>query len=291
MTVRTLDAPHPRPVAFPLARGHLALACAAIGLALMAAADAMPWLTLFHGLRPLAGFRLGGGDLSGLAVAAVSLLLVAARHGGGRVLKPSAVVLAGLVVAGGVSAALSIGSYVRAPGSAAALTAPSSGPGPWTLAAGGVAILVAALIAPVSRRPLPTAMRLPLLLAGATFAAGWMHLLLTPEHLGVSPVLGAGFLLSGLAQLALAVLAVERPSERVWSLLVMLNTALVVVWAYAVLVGLPFAGDEHGDVGGLAIGSGEPLDLAAVITKTAELAGIAVALVLMRRPAPPRSLR
>ena len=287
MTTHTLDAPDLRPAALRLTRLHLSMACAALGLALVAASDAMPWLTLFHGLHPIAGFRLGGGDLSGLAVAAVALLLVAGRHGGGRVLKPAAVVLATLVVVGAVSTALSIGSYVRAPGAAAALTAPSAGPGPLTLAAGGVALLIASLITPVSRHPLAAAMRLPLLLGASTFVAAWMHLLLTPEHLGVSTLLGGGFLVSGLAQLSLTVLAVERPSERIWALLVMLNTALVVVWAYAVLVGLPFAGDEHGSSGGFTIGSGEPIDLAAVITKTAELTGIAVALVLMRRTARP----
>lgn len=291
MSVRTLEFPPLRRTVFRPSRVTLALSCAGIGLVFVAAADVMPWLTLFNGLSPIAGFRLGGGDLSGFAVAAAALLVVAVRHGGARVLKPAAGVLAALVVVGAVSIALNIVSYVRAPGSTGALTAPSAGPGPLILAAGGLAILIAAMTAPMSRRALTPALRLPLLLAATTFVAAWMHLLLTPEHLGVAVVLGLGFLLSAVAQLALAVLAVERPSDRVWSLLVMLNIALVAVWAYAVLIGLPFPGDEHGASAGLVIGSGEPIDLAAVITKVAELIGIAVALVLMRRSEPNAAAR
>ena len=283
MSVRTLESDHVHGPLVRPSRATLAVSCAALGLVVVALSDAMPWLTLFNGQSPIAGFRLGGGDLSGLAVAAVALTLVAGRHGGARILKPVAVVFAALAVLGGVSAELSITSYVRAPGPTAALSAPSAGPGPMALVAGGVLILVAVLTAPVSRRPLSGTLRLPLLLAASTFVAGWMHLLLTPEHLEVAALLGSGFLVSGLAQLALAVLAVERPSDRTWSLLVMLNIALVAMWAYAVLVGLPFAGDEHGAGAGLVVGSGEPIDLAAVITKVAELAGIAMALVLMRR--------
>lgn len=283
MSVRALEARQSHPAMVLLSRTTLAVGCGAIGVITMAASDTMPWLTLFHGLSPIAGFRLGGGDLTGLAVAALMLTLVAARHGGGRVLKPIAVALAGLVVIGAISSALSLSSYVRAPGRAAVLTTPATGAGPFVLAVGGLAIFVATLSAPGSRRPLTSSMRLPLVLAAVTFVAAWLHVLLTPEHLAVSPLLGVGFLGSGLAQLTLTVLSVERPSERVWSLLVMLNTALIVVWAYAVLVGLPFAGDEHGASGGLAVGSGEPIDLTAAITKAAELTGIGIALVLMRR--------
>lgn len=283
MSVRALEARQPHRAVVPLSRTTLAVSCGAIGLIAVAASDTMPWLTLFHGLSPIAGFRLGGGDLTGLAVAALALTLVAGRHGGGRVLKPIAVLLAGLVVVGAMGTALSLTSYVRAPGAAAILTAPATGPGPFLMAAGGVAILIATISAPGTGRPLTSSMRLPLVLAAATFVAGWLHVLLTPEHLAVSPLLGAGFLGSGLVQLTLMVLAVERPSERVWSLLVMLNIALIIVWAYAVVVGLPLAGDEHGAGGGLAVGSGEPIDLTAAITKTAELAGIAIALILMRR--------
>lgn len=286
MSVRPLEFPHRRQTLVRPSRATLAASCAATGMVLVVASDAMPWLTLFHGMSPIAGFRLGGGDLTGLAIAALALLLIAGRHGGARVLKPAAVVLAGFVVIGAVSIALNIGSYVRSPGSAAALSAPTAGPGPFILAAGGVAILLAVLTATISRRRLTPTLRLPLMLAASTFVAGWMHLLLTPEHLSVARVLGLGFLLSGVAQLALAVLAVERPSDLVWSLLVMLNIALMVVWAYAVLVGLPFASEEHGASAGLVVGSGEPIDLAAIITKAAELTGIAVALVLMRRPGP-----
>jgi len=269
------------------ARQSIAVFFGCAGLVLVGASAAMPWLTLFHGFTPLRGFRLDGGDLSGIAVAAALLMLVAARHGGARFLRPAAAALALILTLGAVNSWRSIAAYVAEPGPAATLTAPTGSPGPLVMAAGGVALLVAALTLPLPARPLTTGVRLPLVLAVLSFVAAWMHLVLTPEHFAESAVLGSGFLLSAIAQLIIAALAIQRPSERVWSLLIIVNTALIVVWAYAVFHGLPFGGDEHApQAGGLAIGSGEPVDPAAALTKGAELAGIAVALVLMRRTAP-----
>ena len=265
-------------------RQAAAVAVGAVGLVLVGVSAGMPWLTLFHGYTPLRGFRLDGGDLSGMALAAALLLVVAARHGGGLLIRPVSALLAVAVVAGALRSWRGIAAYVADPGPAAALTAPTGGPGPLVMALGGVALLVAVFLVRLPSRPLAAPTRLPLALAALAFVAAWMHLVLTPEHFGESAILGAGFLLSAVVQLVLAALAVERPSERVWSLLVMVNTALIVVWAYAVLHGLPVGGNEHGaDGGGLVIGSGEPIELAAAVTKLAELGGIAVALVLMRR--------
>ena len=66
----------------------------------------------------------------------------------------------------------------------------------------------------------------------------------------------------------------------------MVNVALLAVWAYAVLIGLPLGdGSGHDAVSGLVIGSGEPIDLASAITKLAELASLSIALILMWRNA------
>jgi hypothetical protein len=260
------------------------VAVGAVGLVLVGVSAGMPWLTLFHGYTPLRGFRLDGGDLSGIALAAALLLVVGARHGGGLLVRPLSALLALAVVAGALRSWRGIAAYVADPGPAAALTAPTGSPGPLVMAVGGVALLVAVILVRLPTRPLPAPTRLPLALAALAFVAAWMHLVLTPEHFGESPILGAGFLLAAVAQLVLAILAIERPSEWVWSLLVMVNTALIVVWAYAVVHGLPFGGDEHGaEASGLVIGSGEPIDLAAAVTKLAEMGCTAIALVLMRR--------
>lgn len=279
------DVARSRPAAMTASRRRtVAVAAGAAGLALVAVSAAMPWLTIFHGTTPLRGFRLDGGDLSGLALTCALLLVVAGRRGGGRVLRPVAGLLALAVAAGALHSWRSIAAYVTDPGPAAALTAPTGGPGPLVMSAGGLLLFGAAIAAPLSRRPMAAADRLPLGLAALLFAAGWMHLVLTPEHFGESAVLGAGFLTAALVQLVLAGLALERPSDGVWSAAVILNTALVVIWMYAVLHGLPFGGDEHGAEGtGLRIGVGEPVDLAAVVTKLAEIVAIGLAVLLMRR--------
>ncbi|MCU1537876.1 MAG: hypothetical protein JWP82_2227 [Humibacillus sp.] len=263
-----------------------ATALAALALALVGVGAALPWLTLFNGLTPLPGFRLDGGDLSGLAVLSAGLLAVAARHGAGRVLRALAVLGALVVLAGALSSARTIATYVADPGPGGVLAAPTRGPGAIVMAAGGVLLLAAALRMPVRRTPLGAALLLRVVLAVATFVAGWMHLVLTPEHLAESTVLGLGFLGAGVAQVALAVLVVEGRSETTLSILVALDVALLAVWAYAVLVGLPLAeagGHDHGgEAAGLVIGHGEPIDLAAAVTKLAELTSLALAFVVLR---------
>jgi hypothetical protein len=274
----------PRPAASH--RSRAAVVAAALGLVLVGLGAALPWLTLFNGLQPLRGFRLDGGDLSGLAVASAALLLIAARHGGSRVLRPLAVLGAAVVVIGALTSASRIAAYVADPGPTAALASPTQGVGPLVMAAGGGALVVAALIAPLPARAMRRATVVRVGLAAATFVAAWMHLVLTPEHLGESTLLGLGFLAAGLVQLALAAVVVERPSERALSLLVVVNVALLAIWAYAVLVGLPLAdgGHDSGEAAGLVIGHGEPIDLAAAITKAAELASLLLAVLLLHRP-------
>ncbi|MEO9067775.1 MAG: hypothetical protein ABI281_06590, partial [Caldimonas sp.] len=148
-------------------------------------------------------------------------------------------------------------------------------------AAGGALLVGAAVGRPLTGTRTP-GLGLRLGVAGLTFDAGWLHLLLTPEHLGVAALLGLGFLIAGIAQLALALLAIERPTQTAMLALVTLNVALVAIWVYAVLVGLPFTGG-HDHEAGWIIGNGEPVDLAAVVAEVAELASTAAALVLYRR--------
>ncbi len=272
-----------RPV---LSRSHTAWILAVAALALVGAGAQMPWVTVFHGLQTIPGFKLDGGDLAGVALGVAGLLAVAARHGGARTLRPLAGAGALIVVAGSLNSAHRIAAYIADPGPAGALVAPTGGIGPLVMAAGGVTLLAAVLLAPTKAGRLATAKRIRMCLAGATFAAAWMHLVLTPEHLNQSTLLGLGFLAAGLIQIALSVIIVEHPSDGALSLLVMVNVALIAVWVYAVLVGLPLGDGSGHDAGsGLVIGAGEPIDLSAAIAKLAELVSLSLALVLMRRNA------
>lgn len=283
------------------ASGPLPTTMALAGLVAAVAGLLLPWVTVFHGFAPLNGIAAGGGTYAGMATASALLLLAAHRYAWapGRWLALAAASVAG---AGSLWVARSVADYASDPGPAAALASPVPGPGPWVLAA-GAALVVVAVFLPLSRnsrgaRPNlaglngaglagrgRTSLGARLGLGATAFVAGWIHLLLVPEHWGASALLGVGFLGAGIVQLGLAVAVVERPRHIVYLALVALNVALIGVWLYAVLVGLPLGGaDDHGDAAGWVVGAGEPIDAVAVVTKAAELAGAVWAGVLISRP-------
>ena len=161
-----------------------------------------------------------------------------------------------------------------------------------------------------------TARRNPLafVLAGALTLAGVIHCLLTPEHLAMSALFGAGFLASGVAQFGMAALAVIRPSRQLYAAVIAMAAVLSGLYAYNVFVGLPFhdvaaaaateghehAEDEHADSSeksgqheqqaaesdhheeGLVLGAGEPVDVYGAITQLAQLSAAAIAVALLR---------
>lgn len=272
---------------FPIfSRSRTALVLTIVSLAVIGAGTLLPWVTIFHGLQPISGFRLDGGDLAGVAIASAAVMAAAIRHGGARILRPMAVIGAIIVVVGSLNSAHRIAQYSADPGPAGALIAPSAGVGPLVMATGGLILLAAVLLTQARPVAMNKGLGIRLFLAAATFLAAWMHLLLTPEHLNESAPLGLGFFAAGIIQIALAFVVVERPSEGALSLLVMVDVALLAVWAYAVLIGLPLGdGNGHDAASGLVIGSGEPIDLASAITKLAELASLSTALILMWRNA------
>src|SRR5215210_2538373 len=101
--------------------------------------------------------------------------------------------------------------------------------------------------APASRRS--SARGVPgwpaILIAGGLLVAAWIHLVLVPEHLGEAFILGLGFLAAAIAQLGLAAIVVRRPTVGAFAGVVSVNGILIVIYAYAVVVGLPFeAGHE-----------------------------------------------
>jgi hypothetical protein len=157
-------------------------------------------------------------------------------------------------------------------------------------------------------------------LAVALAVAGVMHLLLTPDHLADSTLMGVGFVAAGIAELGLAGAVLLRPGRAAYLAVIGVAALLVALYLYNVLVGLPFAGgasapaateaaeparehgegtgdhqeeeagahgegeeqtSHHGD--GLVLGAGEPIDAAGAATKGAELVSLGLASVLLLR--------
>ena len=263
-------------------RSTFMTAAAVAGLGLICGGAILPWLSVYRGLDPIPGFQLDGGALTGIAMAALAMLAIAARSGGASLLRPMAVLGALIVTADAASSAVRIAAFVGEPGPAAALIQPSAGPGAYLMVGGGIALFIAAVGAPLRRGPLANGLAPRLVLAAALFTAGWIHLLLTPQHVGESAILGYGFLTAGLAQVALSGAILARPRGWMYQAIVAINVALLFTYASAVFVGLPFGGHDHGAVG-LRVGSGEPIDLAGIVSKTGELISLGAAFVLVGR--------
>jgi multidrug transporter EmrE-like cation transporter len=256
------------------------------GLVMVGLGAALPWITIFHGLTPVNGLSGDGAYLVGLAIGAALLGIVYLRSGRPRPLKWLAAGAAALTVIYAGFDAWRIAGYVADPGPAGPLAAPVFGPGSLVLMVGALMLLASVLLTPWRRRGLPVGMALPLLTAVSLFTAGWIHLALTGEHLDEATILGIGFLLSGVVQIALAATVALRPRGYAYFGVVAVNAAVIFLYAYAVLKGLPFGGHDHG--GGLVLGSGESIDLAGAVSKAAELLSLVAAFVLLGRGAPAR---
>ncbi|HEY8701823.1 MAG TPA: hypothetical protein VIM08_12825 [Arthrobacter sp.] len=146
-------------------RTKVAFSVASAGLALVAAGAWLPWLTVFNGLTLVRGFELDGGYLAGMAVAAAAMLVVAGRLGGSAFLRPLSILGSALVLADSLYSGWRIAGYVANPGPTAGLVMPAAGIGPLVMAAGGLALLLATAVAPISRRRLEAGTGLPLVLS------------------------------------------------------------------------------------------------------------------------------
>jgi len=254
-----------------------------LAVALMVIGAALPWLVVFNGLTAIRGFSLDGGILGGAVLAVVALLYVQARHGGSRYLRPLAIVIAFAVAADSLYSAWRIDEYIATPGQTGVLTAPAPGSGPYVLAFAAVLLVVAAAIAPAAPGRLAGRSIARLALAFLLLIAATIHLILTPEHLEISTILGLGFLAAGLAQLVLAAAAIGgRGVVAVLGMnaVVVVNIALIAIYAYAVLVGLPIEAGHADDAVGLALGAGEPVDVKGGVDFAAEVAAVVIAAVL-----------
>jgi hypothetical protein len=254
---------------------------AIIGALMTLVGAALPWVTIFRGTQTLTGWNGSPRYLAGLAVASVALTLLYVWAGRPAAFRRLAILAGSTAVVGIAFAIWQVAALDSSDSVSARILTPVLGPGPFVMAAGAL-LLLAVVAIPTSAATVPFPLWRRVILAGALFTAGWIHLALTPEHLEEATILGLGFLAAGLAQLALAVLITARPSDLAYYAVVGLSAALIVLYAIAVLKGLPFDGShDHGT--GLTLGAGEPVDIEGAVSKLAELFSLATAVVLVGR--------
>ena len=276
--------------AIPRSRILVAAVGVAGALAVMLG-SALPWLSLYQGLQPITGTEglTGRGLTIGAAVVVGLALFTLVRGGNG------ARWLLGLT--GFALAATSVWLLVGLFSTAATLAedpllVSRIEPGLFVVV-GGSLLIVATLVLPTEKAQLPSpSVARPALslrrtiVAGSLFIAGAVHLLLAPEHVEGSAILGAGFAAAGLGQLALGaaiLLTAARPAALA---ILLLNGVALAVYAAAVTVGLPVEAHAH-DVGGVVAGHGllghvEPIDEAGTLVTVAQFVGIVGAWRLVR---------
>ena len=247
-------------------RSGVALSLALITAAFTSAGLVSPWVTVFNGLTSVPGLSLDGGYLAAVTVISFATLYVMATN-----------------VADSLLSAVRISEFVAHPGVAGMLTVPSAGPGPFFTLVGGIALIGAALAAPAAQARLGRGMLLRLLLSVSLIVAADLHLVTTPQHLDEALLLGVGFLAAGLVQLAFAVYVIVREDDRPIGLLLAVTVALIAIYAYALLVGLPLDSGHSDSVTGLRLGSGEPVTFTGVVDVLAEIATVALALAAYPR--------
>ena len=92
-----------------------------------------------------------------------------------------------------------------------------------------------------------------LALGAASLGAGLIHLAYAPEHLQEFRLLGTGFVVAGVFQLAWAASVATRDSRRALAVGGLLSLAFAGVWALSRTVGLPLGPDAfHAEPVGLA---------------------------------------
>ena len=80
-------------------------------------------------------------------------------------------------------------------------------------------------------KPVTPPWQLTLALAVSLAAADIIHCLLTPEHLEISVVFGAGFLAAGIAPFGMAAMAVLRPSRLIYAAIIASMLGLTGIYA------------------------------------------------------------
>ena len=114
-------------------------------------------------------------------------------------------------------------------------------------------------------------------LAAVLAGAGLIHVAMAPSHLGDDAVLGAGFLLLGVLQLALAIVVVVRPGRLTWVAVAGVSAVSIGAWVISRTAGLPFGAHE---------GVAEPVALVDGVAAALEVAALAISVARIVRPAP-----
>lgn len=113
-------------------------------------------------------------------------------------------------------------------------------------------------------------------LAALVAGAGVIHLAMVPSHLDASAADGVGFFVAGWLQLGLAALLAVRAGAWALRATVVVNLVLIAAWVVSRTAGLPV---------GAHAGEAEDASLVDGLCVTLEVAAVAVAAVLLLRPA------
>jgi hypothetical protein len=117
--------------------------------------------------------------------------------------------------------------------------------------------------------------------AGCLLGAAAVHFAFAPDHYAESRFHGAFFFLAGWLQLMLAFAGYTRPSRSVWRGVIIVNTAMVLLWMVSRVVGLPFGDDPW---------VAEPVEFPDTLATVLEVAAVAGAWVLLTGRLGERSL-
>ena len=120
------------------------------------------------------------------------------------------------------------------------------------------------------------------LLAALSAAAGMIHLVMVPSHMGESTIEGVGFAVSGWIQIAVAVLVISRPSRMLLRATVLANLAFIGAWVVSRTAGLPFGSHS---------GHAESVGFVDLTCVGIEAALIAASCALLARPGIGRAMR
>jgi hypothetical protein len=242
------------------ARVVLGTCAVAAGVAAVAAAPFLPWLSLLHKQQTVNGV---GGDGSYLAAAALGVGALWAGYlldGRPRALRAVAAVAGLAIVYWALFEIEHIVHMVIDDPMASVMGWPIMGPGPLLSAAGAVVLLGATLTVPPGAARVGRWGWLRVLLGGALLAAGAVHLQQTPEHL-TSGVLGAT------TQLALGAAVLVRGGRPLY--------AAIAAWS------LPLAA-----ISAYGVARGEAATLSVFVATAASLVAVALAAALaLRSPA------
>lgn len=220
-------------------RQRLTAAIAVVGGAAVTAGAALPWLTVFSGLRSYPGIAgLNGRVLAAGGAAAILLAVWYAIHGQAGLRYAIGALGFALALFSAYLMTQLLVSYDALQG----MFIPALGPGIFVAASGALLLVASLLVGPRTREHQPSASRLDGRLAALialSAGAGAIHLSVASDHFREYWLFGAFFAVLGAAQVTWAIFAaIHGPSRR---LLIAAtgNAAVVALWAASHTTGLP----------------------------------------------------